>query len=64
MKHLLSVLWLMGIGRDCFYWVRFDLLQTLFRLVPQGPRNQGMGTNLNQYRLGKDKFYLKITYIM
>ena len=26
----------MGIGRDSFCWVRFDFLQPLFRLVPQG----------------------------
>ena len=35
-KYLLSIPWLMGIGRDSFCWVRFDFLQPLFRLVPQG----------------------------
>ena len=35
---------LMGIGRDSFRWVRFDLLQTLFRYGPRGPKGQGMVT--------------------
>ena len=35
---------LMGIVMDCFCWVMFDLLQTLFRLGPRGPK--GMGSNL------------------
>ena len=30
---------LTGIGEYCFYWVRFDLLQPLFRLVPRGLTN-------------------------
>ena len=29
---------LMGIGMDSFYWDKFYLLQTLFRLGPQGPK--------------------------
>ena len=29
---------LMGIVMDCFCWVTFDLLQTLFGLGPQGPK--------------------------
>ena len=35
----------MGIGKDWFCWVKFDLLQPLFRLVPRGQKGQAMGTN-------------------
>ena len=27
-----------GIGRDCFCWVRFNLLQPMFRFGPRGPK--------------------------
>ena len=40
----------MCIGEDCYSWVRLDLLQPLFRLVPPKPKGSSNGSSPTQQK--------------
>ena len=53
---------LMGIGMNCFYWVKFYLLQTLFRLGPRGPKKCQSRIHLRRAKSSDERLCLNFTF--
>ena len=50
------------IGMDCFYLVKFYLLQTLFRLGPRGPRKCQSRVHLRRAKSFDGRLYLNFAF--